>query len=169
MSTDDEQLHEQQHVVAQPLEQAVDVQVFDALLPQERAGHLERLALELEEVEQQDQERRQQQQEAGPPGDGDVVAEAEVFSHPAVDGGLLAEQAQREKDHAGHGQQQQQAEHSGNHSPTRPGLRLKRAFAIARIPVGSFTPRSQARNICAGVRQMLMVKEFAFGIYFQES
>jgi hypothetical protein len=38
-------LQQQQDVVAQPLKEGVDVQVLDALLPEERARHLQRLAL----------------------------------------------------------------------------------------------------------------------------
>ena len=45
---DQQQLQQQQQALPQPLPDAVDVQVFDRLVPQIRAGHLQRLALELE-------------------------------------------------------------------------------------------------------------------------
>src|SRR5262249_26041857 len=57
---DDEHLEHEQNVLAQPLKQAVDMQILDAFLPQERARHLERLALQLEKVKQDDGQRQQQ-------------------------------------------------------------------------------------------------------------
>jgi hypothetical protein len=49
-----ENLQDEQDVLTQPLKQAVDVQVFDALAPQEGAGNFQRLAFQLEELEQND-------------------------------------------------------------------------------------------------------------------
>jgi len=43
---DREHLEQQQDVFTQPLKEAVHVQVLDALFPEERAGHLERLAFQ---------------------------------------------------------------------------------------------------------------------------
>ena len=40
---DQQQLQQQQQALPQPLPEAVDVQVFDRLVPQVRAGHFERL------------------------------------------------------------------------------------------------------------------------------
>ena len=118
---DGQELHQQQHVVAQPLEEAVDVQVLDALLPQEGAGHLERLALQLEKVEQQDKERHQQEDERRPPGNGDVVAEAEVFAHPAVDSVFFAEKAEARKTMPGTASRRRKPRTSGNQIPLRTG------------------------------------------------
>ncbi len=64
---DHEQLEQQEQIAAEPLPQAVDVQVFDHLRPQIGAGYLDRLALELEEVQRKD---RQRDQANGRPGDG---------------------------------------------------------------------------------------------------
>jgi hypothetical protein len=87
-----EQLQQQEQVAAQPLEEAVDMGVVDALAPQESAGHGQRLALELEEVEQHQQQ--QGEQEAGRQRQGQVIAEAKALLKPAVGRVLPAEQVQ---------------------------------------------------------------------------
>src|SRR5207248_7454904 len=80
-----EQLQEQQNVLAQPLEQAVDVQILNALAPQECARHLQRLTLELEEVEQDDQERDEQEEQAQEPRQRELITELKVLAQPFVD------------------------------------------------------------------------------------
>ncbi len=68
-----QQLQEQEQALSQALPKAVDVQVFDRLLPQIRAGHLQRLAAELEEVQRQN--RRRHRREGGPLPAGERVVE----------------------------------------------------------------------------------------------
>ena len=46
----DQHLKHKQDILAQPLEQAVHVQVFDTLFPQESTWHLQRLTLQLQEI-----------------------------------------------------------------------------------------------------------------------
>ena len=52
-----QELEEQQQVPPQPLEQAVDVQVFQAPPPEQRARHLHRPPPQLEEVQRDDPDR----------------------------------------------------------------------------------------------------------------
>jgi hypothetical protein len=59
---DGEQLQEQQQVLAKPLQQAVDVQVFDRLGPQEGAGDGSERPTELEKIEQHDAHGHRRQQ-----------------------------------------------------------------------------------------------------------
>src|SRR5262245_34369530 len=93
-----EQLQQKEKVAPEPLEQAVDLGILNGLAPQEGARHGQRLALQLEEIEQEEQERQQAEEESGPQGQGPVIAEAEVVLQPAVDGIGLAAQVQDEQD-----------------------------------------------------------------------
>ena len=83
------------------------MQVFDAFAPQEGARHLQRLALQLEEVEQGHQQRDEEQKDGGPGRQRVVVAEVEFLLQPAVGGVLEAEQAQRQQHRSGQGHQEQ--------------------------------------------------------------
>ncbi|MGA2034900.1 MAG: hypothetical protein ABSG68_21840 [Thermoguttaceae bacterium] len=58
---DHQQLHQQEDVPPQPLPDAVDVQILDRLVPQERAGDLDRPPLELQEVQGHDGRRHGRQ------------------------------------------------------------------------------------------------------------
>ncbi len=66
---DQQQLQEQQQVAAQPLPDRVDVQVLNRAAPQVRAGDLQRLTLEFQEVQQHDGERDGADQSPLPPGE----------------------------------------------------------------------------------------------------
>src|SRR5262249_31291575 len=108
-----EELHEEQDVVAEPLEQAVDVQVLDALAPQESAGGLDGLAAELEEVEQHQQQGHEEEHDGGPGGQRVVVAQPDGAAEPAVGAVLQAREAEGEEDGAGDGEQDEERQRQG--------------------------------------------------------
>ena len=63
-----QELEEQEQVAPQPLEQTVDVQVFQAPPPQDRARHPDRPPAQLEEIKRDDPDRHAGQDEpAGQP------------------------------------------------------------------------------------------------------
>jgi hypothetical protein len=70
---DQQELEEQQQVLAKPLPDAVHVEVFDDLRPEIGAGNFERLALELQKVERKD--RRRDKPDGDPSGGAERVAE----------------------------------------------------------------------------------------------
>ena len=100
-----EQLQQQQDILAQPLEESVDVQVLNALPPQKGAGHVQRPSFQLEEVEQDEQQRHQKQHGSGPGGDRNVVAERKPILQPLIDRGRQAEQMEGEQHQARQRQQ----------------------------------------------------------------
>ena len=59
---DQQQLQKHQQILPQPLPQAVDVQVLDRPLPQIRARHLQRLPLQLQEIQRNDRRRHERQE-----------------------------------------------------------------------------------------------------------
>src|SRR5262249_15635106 len=95
-----EDLQEQKDVLPQPLEKAVDVQVFDALAPQECTRHLERPALQPQEIKQKDGKRHEQQDQCKRAVDGELVAKMEVLAKPFVDRPVGAEKVQDDEDQA---------------------------------------------------------------------
>ena len=67
------------------------MQVFDTLAPQKRAGHLQRLALELEEIKQDDGRDDQEKDQRQGAGKGQMVTELEILFEPIVDRTIGAE------------------------------------------------------------------------------
>src|SRR5262249_17491704 len=57
------------------LKERVDVQVFNALAPEESAGHRERLALQFQEVKQDQEGRDEEEQGGAPPRDREVIGQ----------------------------------------------------------------------------------------------
>jgi len=72
--------------------------VLDALLPEERARHLQRLALQLQEIEDHDRRRQEQQDQGNPRIDGELVADLQVLLDQQVDGAIGIEQRQDDED-----------------------------------------------------------------------
>src|SRR5262249_2726558 len=83
-SQKDQKLQEQQHVLSKPLQQAIDVQVLDALLPQKSARHAQRPSLELEEIEQDYGERNEEKYKRSPPGHEKMKRQMETALQPVV-------------------------------------------------------------------------------------
>src|SRR5262245_36351501 len=95
-----DELQEQKHVVAQPLKEAVDVQILDALLPQKRTRNLDRLALQLEEVKNDQHDRQHQEQQSDPGRQAEFVTDVER-EQPAIDFAIPFEEAQDDENNAG--------------------------------------------------------------------
>ena len=104
-----QELQQQKQVLPQPLEQRVDVQIFDALAPQKGARHAERLALELEEVKQHHGNRHEQQDESQPPGKGNVVRQV-IAAQFLIHFSLRPEDVESKQGDAGNRQQNEHQE-----------------------------------------------------------
>src|SRR6266849_6601594 len=92
-----QQLQKQEDVVAQPLKQAIDVQILDALLPQKRARHLDRLALQAKEVEDHEQDRQKEQYERDPRRHPQLIGDIEVRQQPLIDRRIGVEEPQHDE------------------------------------------------------------------------